>query len=224
MAILKKKSSSSSATTVPGAHHHHPQKQHPGDKTRMSHSGQHWLDDSTRTALTASSEGPEGSSSKSLGFGTIRVREYPRILGDNVTMQGPPISIAWQHETDEEYDLDEYDAAVRETRRNHAELKMPAQMRVDLLRGPNYEYTRKEILEATKTATIARNQRKWTIERLHFQSVHETLETLKRSCKLGKKKEKQRLLQLLDDSSSSLRVATTTTRTSALKSHKRQTL
>jgi len=109
-----------------------------------------------------------------LRFSTLTVREYPRILGDNVTVMGPPISISWQHDVESVYELEDYEDACKYTRRTQAELKMPSRYRDEILRG--YGYSRKEIQGACKKSTIARNQRKRTIETIRLQPLEELLE------------------------------------------------
>merc|ERR1712161_179484 len=85
-----------------------------------------------------------------LRFSTLTIREYPRILGDNVTVMGPPISISWEHDVESVYELEDYEDACK--------------------------YTRKEIQGACKKSTIARNQRKRTIATIRLQPLEELFE------------------------------------------------
>lgn len=111
-----------------------------------------------------------------LRFSTITVREHRRILGDNVTVMGPPISISWEYEVEQVYDLDEYEVACEDTRRTQAELKIPSKHRDEMLKTCGY--TRKEIQEAIKRSNIARGQRKRTIETLKLQPLQEAFEKI----------------------------------------------
>ena len=114
-------------------------------------------------------------------FSTLTVREYPRILGDNVTVMGPPISLSWEYEDESVYDLEEYLIAVQDSKRIQAELKIPSMHRDMMLRESGY--SRKEIQTACKKSTIARNQRKRTIETLKLQPLEEFLEKVKKNGK-----------------------------------------
>ena len=114
-------------------------------------------------------------------FSTLTVREYPRILGDNVTVMGPPISLSWDYEDESVYDLEEYLIAVQDSKRIQAELKIPSMHRDMMLRESGY--SRKEIQTACKKSTIARNQRKRTIETLKLQPLEEFIEKVKKNGK-----------------------------------------
>jgi hypothetical protein len=129
----------------------------------------------------------ETTTSKRFGFGTITIREYGRVLGDNVTVMGPPIGLSWQHQDEIVYDLVEYDEACKETRRTQSELKMPMKHRETILKEGGY--SRQEIQEAVKRSNIARNQRKRTVETLSLQPLQESFEKIIR---FGKKPLKKR--------------------------------
>merc|ERR1712232_1137484 len=121
------------------------------------------------------------SASKSVGFSTLTIRQYGMILGDNVTLSGPPISISWEHEKEEMYDVDDYEAVYESTRRSHAELKMPSTHRDEMMRRSGF--SRKEIQEAVKQSTIARNRRKRTAETHQLHKIQEAMENVLRSGK-----------------------------------------
>jgi len=131
----------------------------------------------TRRHTVASCESTS-SSGKQFGFSTITIREYARELGDNVTMMGPPICLAWQHQDEIVYDLIEYDDACQDTRRTQSELKMPSKHRDQILRESGY--SRQEIQDAIKRSNIARNQRKRTVETLSLQPLQEAFEKVVR--------------------------------------------
>jgi len=120
---------------------------------------------------------------KQFGFSTVTIREYPRALGDNITVMGPPVSLDWEHQDETVYDLIEYDEAVSDTRRKMPELKMPSKLRDQILRESGY--TKQDIQKATKASNIARQQRKRTVEMLKLQPLHEAFEKMTR---FGKKK------------------------------------
>ena len=120
--------------------------------------------------------------SRRLRFSTLTIREYPRVLGDNVTVMGPPISLSWEYQDEKVYEIEEYEEAIQDTRRTQSELKMPSKHREALLKEDGY--SRRDIQEAVKMSTIARNQRKRTVETLKLQPLQEALEKVVR---VGKK-------------------------------------
>lgn len=122
---------------------------------------------------------PVSSRTKEFGFSTITVREYPRELGDNVTVMGPPIGLSWEHQEEIVYDLKEYDDAVQDTRRTQSELKMPSSHRDKILRDMGY--SRQDIQHAIKKSNIARSQRKRTVETLKLQPLQEAFEKIVRA-------------------------------------------
>jgi len=136
------------------------------------------VDSITRRHTVASCE-TTSDSSKQFGFSTITIREYPRELGDNVCVMGPPIGLSWQHQDEIVYDLVEYDEACQDTRRTQSELKMPSKHRDGILRENGY--SRQEIQEAIKRSNITRNQRKRTVETLSLQPLQEALEKVVRA-------------------------------------------
>lgn len=117
-----------------------------------------------------------------LRFTTLTVREYPRVLGDNICMRGAPISLGWEFQDQTTYDIDAYEEACEHSRRTQTELKMPSTHRDKILRESGF--SAKEILEAVKKSNIARNQRKRTVEMLKMQPLYEAVEKVSR---VGKK-------------------------------------
>lgn len=116
--------------------------------------------------------------SKKLRFSTLSIREYPRVLGDNVTTMGPPISLSWQYEDEIVYEIEDYEQAIQDTRRTQSELKMPSSLRDTILREMGY--SRGEIQDAVKSSNIARNRRKRTNETLNLQPLQEAFEKVVR--------------------------------------------
>jgi hypothetical protein len=112
---------------------------------------------------------------KSVSFDSMVVKEYPIIPGINpaVTL-GVPLTIDWQP-LDETIicSVDEYQES-RPPPRTMVELRMPASYRYELLR--RLGYSRNELLQHAKHATIVRNQRRQTDATLHLQQTQEALE------------------------------------------------
>lgn len=136
---------------------------------------------SDSNGVTSASTVMEPSSSRRLKFTTLTIREYWRVLGDNVTVMGPPISLSWEHQGETVYDLAEYEEAVKDTRRSQSELKMPSKHRDQMLKDGGF--SRASIMEAIKKSNIARNQRKRTVETLNLQPLQEAIEKIVRATK-----------------------------------------
>jgi len=134
------------------------------------------------TVDSANSDHEERDGVRKLRWANITIREYGRELGDNVTVMGPPIGLAWEHQDETVYDLREYDDACQYTRRTQSELKMPSKYRDQILKEGGY--SRVEIQQAVKKSNIARNQRKRTVETLKLQPLQEAFEKIVR---VGKK-------------------------------------
>ena len=149
-------------------------------------------------AEATNTEVDAAASNNKLQFSTLTIREYGRILGIGVTVKGPPLTIEWTHQDEQEYDVDEYEKAVEGSRRLQAELKIPSKDREAMMKASGFSH--KEILEATKQANITRNQRKVTVERLGMSSVHEAMEKISKRFQFGKKRDKKRLTKALDES------------------------
>jgi len=125
-----------------------------------------------------------------LRWANTTIREYPRVLGDNVTVMGPPIGLAWEYQDECVYDLVEYDDAMQNSRRTQSELKMPSKYRIEILKEGGF--SRQDIQEAVKRANIARNQRKRTVETLKLQPLQEAFEKAVRFGKNPMKKKEKR--------------------------------
>lgn len=141
---------------------------------------------------------------KNLRWSTLTVREYPYIVGDNVPVMGPPISICFNHQSEDTYCLNEYEKSLglntegdddgngenaegAYQRRTQSELRIPSRIRKEIL--TSHGHTEKEIKEAISRATKTKNQRKQTVANLKMQEMEEHLEKFKKKVPLfGKKK------------------------------------
>lgn len=72
-------------------------------------------------------------SESKLSFTSIEIREYSRVLGDNPSAFGPPISLDWNHHFDAIININEYEDS-RPTRRKMHQLRMGPQTRLRLLK------------------------------------------------------------------------------------------
>jgi len=133
----------------------------------------------------------EQSNSNKLRWSTLTVREYPYALGDNVTVMGPPISICWDHQDENTYDVKEYEeamlgldennedgAAAPDIRRTKTEMKMPSRIRTEILMS--HGHTKKEIRDAIKLSQATKEQRKMTVRTLKLQKMDEFMEKVNR--------------------------------------------
>lgn len=116
---------------------------------------------------------------RTVKFTSLEIREYPICIGDNpaVTM-GVPITIDWAHDGKLICTVEEYEEH-RPAPRSMAQLRMPSRHRDDLLR--RIGYSRRDIMEGTKYATMARNQRKRTTETLNLACAQEFIELTRRA-------------------------------------------
>jgi len=118
------------------------------------------------------------SSSSSVHFGTVEVRQYLCCLGDNpACSSGPPISIDWKYREVGAFPVDDYD--------DYREPEPPHQVsyydRVELLR--TLGYSRAEIVKAEKQRKKDQALREETIYRLRFMNRDEKTETMKKMFK-----------------------------------------
>ena len=116
---------------------------------------------------------------RNVNFGTVNIREYPIIPGDNPGgICGPPLTIDWEHQREMTAPVDKYEEA-RPARRSLYEISIPATVRQQLLRNSGYSMGR--IQRSTKEANIIRNRRKSTVGLSHMYALSEAKERWARS-------------------------------------------
>ena len=144
------------------------------------------------TTASGNSESSVGSngSTFALAYNSVTVREYPMVPGDNPAVtRGVPLSIDWEHQWEESFLLDTYEA--QKTPRSQLEMRVPAEVRSQLLRQNGHSW--KDIQACIKIANITRRQRMKTIERLPSEKIDENIERFAKGFKnmfKGKKKDK----------------------------------
>lgn len=133
-----------------------------------------------------------------VSFDTLQIREYPIILGDNpYVTQGPPLQIDWDHDYEENWNVDQYEE-TRPERRTFLEMVMPLEVRVQILQR-NGEST-KSINKRVREVQAMKIQRAETKE-LHLigrTKTHERMELLGRGLRnffTDKKKKEKELLE-----------------------------
>lgn len=133
-------------------------------------------------------------------FGTISVREYPIIPGDNPGGQkGVPLTIDWEHQREKTVKLDKYEES-RPKRRSGDEFIIPPDVRREMLRKSGHSLV--EIQKYMKKANIIRNQRKSTVGLSHMFAMSETKERLTRglSNMTCRKRQKEKEREFLESS------------------------
>ena len=110
---------------------------------------------------------------KHIRFGTIHLRLYPIILGDNPSAKGPPIQLDWTPlEPQFSWSLDEYEGGRLAERRE--EFLLAAGTRRTLLRHTGYSNA--EIGEAVRLAEAVNRKRQETIAHLERAGKEEEQE------------------------------------------------
>jgi len=127
-------------------------------------------------------------------FNTIKVREYPIILGDNPGVsEGPPLTIDWMYIDVDEFDVEEYEN-TRPTRRRMLEMAIPACIRRDTLKRSGC--SSQDIHERLKEVKLTKQGRLETTSMLYRSETSEKIEKAKRRVSnfFSTKKKKERAL------------------------------
>ena len=152
--------------------------------------------DTTIDSTNSSNSLPTKISRRKVGFGRISIREYPMIVGDNPSVsKGVPISIDWEHLSEDFLDVSHYEELRKDSRRTGMdELRMRPFYRDDMLRKLGFSKLDRQV--ATKDATITRKQRTKTMaSKCHIARL-EYIETIQRVLinilTLGSRRRKER--------------------------------
>ena len=140
--------------------------------------------DSSRRFSSISSSSCKSSSSNSVRFQNVKIREYGIILGDNPSCSnGPPIGLSWDYDQDgeQEVPLDVFEQWRVGQRRSITQMKLPASVRFETLRSWDVqmkdmranESELKEI-KSQRRRTLVKVQRKETMKQL-TQKLKRTL-------------------------------------------------
>lgn len=169
----------------------------PGPIHETQHEKPRLSDDSTKPSspsesssesLSPSSPSPSPSK-KSVRFSTVRIQEYPYILGDNPSVsRGPPLSIGWTPMSSCNVDLDKYEAHVLPERRTRPEFTMDAEVRVRILGLSGFAIH--EITEAAEAARQAKELRRLSTARgmaARVIAVREASQSIRRRARSPKK-------------------------------------
>jgi hypothetical protein len=148
----------------------------------------------TQRESASTTFGLDNPENLSVSFSHIDIREYPICIGDNPGgRRGTPLSIEWNHFSEVQIGLDEYEDA-RPERRNHIALAMGETHRYDLLRRSGY--SRQDIQIQTKPVNIERAQRRHTVATLHLEPLQKLQQSIFRKTlnvlSFGTRKSKER--------------------------------
>lgn len=105
----------------------------------------------------------DGSSARRLGnnsvrFSSVAIRDYSVCIGDNPSVsRGIPISLGWDYDQEQSYDINKFEDGRFEERRDSEELKLPSLERVQMLKRMGY--SRGEIKDQTKEVQKAKDKR-----------------------------------------------------------------
>lgn len=119
----------------------------------------------------------------SVRFTQVKVREYSNVLTLNPAVtSGPSIGLGWDYALeDEEYSLDEFESSRVSNRRDSSSLLLPRHVREDMLLSLGY--SQREIADSIRKIARLKNQRKQTVQNLHFSPMEEFLEKTTRRIK-----------------------------------------
>jgi len=113
-------------------------------------------------------EGPK----KTVNFDDVHIREFKVTLGDHPSVtQGPPVTLDWTPVATHVLGVDQFetteDQKPRE-RRSSAELKMPPQVRKNLLNG---DHTKQEMKQAEAAARRIQSQRNLSMAMVDIEGI-----------------------------------------------------
>jgi hypothetical protein len=116
---------------------------------------------------------------RNVSFTSLEIRSYNITLGDAPTLNGPPISLDWDHSAPETHRIDAYEEARTDRRRSKHEMLMPPSHRRYLLMR-EAGFPRGEIQKAVEEAKRVAENRRRTRKNVKLQPVEEILESGKR--------------------------------------------
>mmetsp|Transcript_5653 Transcript_5653/g.6939 ORF Transcript_5653/g.6939 Transcript_5653/m.6939 type:complete len:178 (+) Transcript_5653:66-599(+) len=105
------------------------------------------------------------SSSRSVQFDKVEIREYSITLGDNPSCSsGPPISLGWNYSDEEQsIPLEQYEQYRDGTRRVYHEMKVPSSLRHHILK--EWNIPTREIITAQCECQVVQQQRNRTAQK-----------------------------------------------------------
>lgn len=132
-------------------------------------------------ALNRESSSSSSGSSR-VSFSCVQVRQYRRAINDNPSVSdGPPIGIGWDHDSESEYALEEWEDSRIGNRRSYSELLVPRDQRHVMLVDAGF--SEKEIAGSVRNVLKAKYNRRQTVNNLKASPVEEFMEKTSRKVK-----------------------------------------
>jgi len=131
-----------------------------------------------RSCLKTSSNAKlsDESSTLSVSFGSLHIREYTVVCGDNpACLTGAPLALGWDVLSEHSLEVVAYEDA-RPPRRTGRSMIVPKPQREKWLLQAGY--SRKELTALTKPVNIARHQRKTTVATMGLSTIETVKESL----------------------------------------------
>lgn len=137
---------------------------------------------------------------KSVSFGSIRIREFNRIVGDHPDVKvGPPVSLSWEHGELPPVTVDDYESNRGPYKRT---LRMSSITRKNMLRNV-FEVDEDEIRSAEKEVQKIRQSREKSVKQSEASAVVES------AVKRAGRKLRKNLIRSLSASSKMLAMSAT---------------
>jgi hypothetical protein len=117
---------------------------------------------------------------RNVSFDKVIIKEFAITLGDNPMASGAPLTIEWDHQTNDVFEFEEYQNGKPESR-CRTEFLIPAAVRAAMLH--NQGTSRTEIVERTKEMKKIQKSRKDCVKSMKWDGVNEALEYARRKAK-----------------------------------------
>jgi hypothetical protein len=123
---------------------------------------------------------------RNVSFSSIRMRNYPFVLGDNPSVSyGPPTTLDWEFQETSEIQLDDYEQH-RPRRRKPREMLMSHYQRKAILTRSGH--SEQELKDAKRQAENAKRQRSATRSLMPLMKVEDAVQSAARKAKRVMKK------------------------------------
>mmetsp|Transcript_17705 Transcript_17705/g.51530 ORF Transcript_17705/g.51530 Transcript_17705/m.51530 type:complete len:447 (-) Transcript_17705:136-1476(-) len=128
-------------------------------------------------------DSPTMAPKRNVSFSNLEIYEHEVTLGDNPSVTvGPPITLEWRPHAYESHDLEEYEAARVDSRREKGQMQLPNSVRFFRLmkeRG----FTAVQIKRAVDEVQRAKKKRRDTVSGLKSAKLEEAMESAERKVK-----------------------------------------
>jgi len=135
----------------------------------------------------------------SVSFGKVQIRQYERIPGDNPSICfGVPLAIGWAfNEEGDPISVEKYESKRSPEPKKRDKLYVPLRERERIL-TEDWGISRSAVRAAERNVTLASQQRRATVARLHLEPAQEAIESARKKidrvvCGKNTKKEEERM-------------------------------